>query len=243
MTADDNAICKTWYEDSYNHAGFSAQRRYPNDELLRFFGRHYFMLSRERRAELRVLEVGCGSGANLWMIAREGFDAHGIDLSPEGIALCAKMLQAWGTKAEIKAADMTAIPYSAPYFDVIVDVFSSYCVDETGFARFLDEAVRLLRPGGRFFSYTPSKASDAFKDPGPSKKLDASTLDGIRREDAPFTGNLYPFRFMTGAEYATALESRDLRVTHNETVGRTYRGRDEYFEFVVIVGEKSPSAA
>jgi SAM-dependent methyltransferase len=122
-------------------------------------------------------------------------------------------------------------------------VFSSNCLDETGFARFLDEIGRLLRPGGRFFSYTPSKASDAFKDPGPSKKLDASTLDGIRREDAPFSGNLYPFRFMTGAEYATALESRGLRVTYNETVGRTYRGGDEYFEFVVIVGEKPLSAA
>jgi SAM-dependent methyltransferase len=238
MTADNNAICQTWYESSYGHAGFSAQRRYPNEELLRFFGRHYFALSPERRRELRVLEVGCGSGANLWMMAREGFGAHGIDLSPEGIALCAKMLQAWGAKAELRAADMTALSYPDRYFDVIADVFSSYCLDETGFARFLDEVVRLLRPGGRFFSYTPSKASDAFKNPGPSKKLDASTLDGIRRKDSPFAGNLYPFRFIAGADYAKALESRRLRVTYNETVGRSYRNGAEYFEFVVIAGEK-----
>jgi SAM-dependent methyltransferase len=238
MSTDENSASRSWYEDSYRHAGLSAQRRYPNEELLRFFGRHYFSLPPERRRDIRVLEAGCGSGANLWMIAREGFDTHGIDLTPEAIKLCAEMLQSWGTKATAKTADMTAIPYPARHFDVIVDVFSSYCTAEAGFARFLDEVARLLRPGGRFFSYTPSKASDAFKNPGPSKKLDASTLDGIHRADSPFSGNLYPFRFITGAEYATALESRGLRVTYNETVGRTYRGGAEYFEFVVIVGEK-----
>jgi SAM-dependent methyltransferase len=238
MSTDENSASRSWYEDSYRHAGLSAQRHYPNEELLRFFGRHYFSLPPEHRRDIRVLEAGCGSGANLWMIAREGFDTHGIDLSPEAIKLCTEMLQSWGTKATAKTADMTAIPYPVRHFDVIFDVFSSYCTAEAGFARFLDEVARLLRPGGRFFSYTPSKASDAFKNPGPSKKLDASTLDGIHRADSPFSGNLYPFRFITGAEYATALESRGLRVTYNEIVGRTYRGGAEYFEFVVIVGEK-----
>ena len=135
---------------------------------------------------------------------------------------------------------MTAIPYPSGYFDVIVDVFSSYCLDNRGHAHFLDEVVRLLRPGGRFFTYTPSKASDAFKNPRPSKKLDSNTLDGIHRKTSPFSGNLYPFRFTTGAELRKALKNRGLRIVYDETVGRTYRGGKEYFEFVVMVGEKSP---
>jgi len=232
-----SAICKSWHDESYRRSGFAAQRLYPNEELLRFFGRHYFRIPVQQRQAVRVLETGCGSGANLWMIAREGFDAHGIELSPEGVALCKKMLAHWQTQATVSLGDMTAIQHPDHSFDAVVDVFSSYCLDESGFAVFLDEVKRILRPGARFFSYTPSKASDAFRDPGPSRFIDASTLDGIRREGAAFSGNHYPFRFISPGEYVAALESRQLRVIYNETVGRTYRAGTEYFEFVVIVGE------
>ena len=82
-----NAVCKEWYDHSYQHDGLKAQRLYPNEELLRFFGRHYFPLPREQRHSIRVLEAGCGAGPNLWMIAREGFDAHGVELSPAAVDL------------------------------------------------------------------------------------------------------------------------------------------------------------
>jgi SAM-dependent methyltransferase len=230
-----NLACRTWYDDAYAREGFDAQRRYPNEELLRFFGRHYFSLPRPTRGAIRVLEVGCGSGANLWMIAREGFAAHGIDHSEASLRLCRAMLAQWDAAASLACADMTALPYCDRSFDVIADVFSAYCLDEAGFARFLDEVARLLRPGGRFFSYTPSKASDAFRDPGPSRLLDASTLDGIAREGAPYRGSDYPFRFASPSGFATAIAARGLAVLYNETVGRSYRNGKEYFEFLVLV--------
>jgi SAM-dependent methyltransferase len=230
---------RIWYDKSYGHSGFSAQRRYPNEELLRFFGRHYFSMRAEQRRATRVLEMGCGSGSNLWMIAREGFDAHGIDLSSEAIGLCVQMLENWGATATLSAASMTACPYPDGFFNTVVDVFSSYCLDESGFATFLDEVARLLQPGGRFFSYSPSKGSDAFRDPGSSRRIDSSTLDGIHRETSPFYGNYYPFRFITGEEFRSALNERGMRTVYDETVGRTYNGGKEYFEFVVIVVEKT----
>jgi cyclopropane fatty-acyl-phospholipid synthase-like methyltransferase len=238
LNADAKSDCKLWHERSYGERGFSAQRFYPNEELLRFLGRHYFPLPPERRRDTRILETGCGSGANLWMIAREGFDAHGIDLSAEGIGLCEKMLAHWQTAATLKVADMTAIPYPGGYFDVVLDVFSSYCLGEAGFALFLDEVARLVRAGGRFFSYAPSKASDAFRNPGTARFLDASTLDGIHRDDSAYAGNRYPFRFSTIEEYTAALGERGLRVAECETVSRTYRRGKEYFEFVVITAER-----
>ncbi len=240
MTIGDTAS-RDWYDRSYSAGGFRAQRRYPNEELLRFFGRHYFPLPPDERKAVRVLEAGCGSGANLWMIAREGFEAHGVDLSAEGIALCAEMLASWDVSATLNTASMTACPYPEGSFDVVVDVFSSYCLDEAGFGDFLREVARLLRPGGRFFSYSPSKGSDVFRNPGPSRRLDASTLDGIHREDAPFHGNAYPFRFISREEYRTALEAHGLRTVYNETVGRTYFDGKEYFEFVVVVAEREAS--
>ena len=149
------------------------------------------------------------------------------------------MLEHWCVSATLAAASMTAPPYPDRYFDIVADVFSAYCLDECGFVQFLDEVSRLLRLGGRFFSYSPSKASDAFRNPGPSRHIDASTLDGIRRESSPYFGNDYPFRFIDGGEYQSALEARGMRTIYNETVGRSYNGGKEYFEFVVIVAEKT----
>jgi SAM-dependent methyltransferase len=233
------AATKVWYDESYSRFGLSAQRRYPNEELVRFFGRHYFSMPAEQRRLTRVLEMGCGSGANLWMMAREGFDAYGIDLSPNAIDLCAQTLESWGVTATLNTGSMTACPYPGEYFDTVVDVFSSYCLDEASFQTFLNEVSRLLRPGGLFFSYSPSKASDAFRNPRPSAQIDDSTLDGIHRETSAYYGNFYPFRFITREEYEMALAGRGLRTIYNETVGRTSRSGNEYFEFVVIVAEKN----
>ena len=65
-----------WYEESYKSRGFKAQRRYPNEELLRFLGVNFSNNDVESRKKIKVLEVGCGSCANLWMVAKEGFDAY-----------------------------------------------------------------------------------------------------------------------------------------------------------------------
>src|ERR1700733_9194756 len=135
--------CKAFYERSYESSGFGAQRRYPNEELMRFMGRTLFPVPPGQRKDVRILEVGCGSGGNLWAIAREGFDAHGIDLSAEGINLCRRMVESWGCVATLRAGDMTDLPYESGFFDAVVDVFSSYCLPEKDFARYLDGVARV----------------------------------------------------------------------------------------------------
>ncbi len=222
-----------WYNQNYAAAGLNAQRRYPNEELLRFMGRHYFRVPHAERQQIRVLELGCGSGANLWMLAREGYQTCGLDLSSEAIQLAGQMLAQWQTTAELKVGSMTAPPWTAASFDVVLDVFSAFCLNMAEFGRCLQAVHRVLKPQGRFFMFTPSKRSEAFTHPGDAKFLDDSTLDGIRRPDAPYAGNHYPFRFVHPAELKTQLEAHGFEVTYLETVGRTYRQEQEYFEFVV----------
>jgi SAM-dependent methyltransferase len=234
LMGDAVKAVQRFYDGSYGSQGFGAQRRYPNEELCRFMGRHYFGVPSERRQDVRILELGCGSGANLWMIAREGFSAHGLDLSSEAVSLCARMLESYGAGADLRVGDMTRTGYPDRWFDAVVDVFSSYCLDNQGHAAFLDEIARILKPGGRFFSYTPGQGSDAFKNPGPSEKIDDSTLDGVHRPDAPYYGNFYPYRFTTPQDYRTDLERRGFAIEGLEVISRTYRQMHEYFEFVVV---------
>lgn len=231
-------LTKAFYEKSYADSGFGAQRRYPNEELLRFMGTHFFGMDRALRGDVNILELGCGSGANLWMIAREGYQAYGIDLSPVALNLCKTMLDNWGVAAHLTPGDMSKLPYSSDMFDAVIDVFSSYCLNELDFHRCLDEIVRVLKPGGRYFSYSPAKNSDAFKNYLPATKIDKSTLSGIYRSTSPFSGQEYPFRFISREEYAAALHERGFAVTSSESIGRTYRGGEEYFEFVSIAAQR-----
>ena len=237
MNAVINQV-KEYYEQSYGEMGFGAQRRYPNEELCRFMGRNLFPIPLSDRSHVKVLEVGCGSGANLWMVAREGFSAYGVDLSEESLRLCEQMMQKYEVDAQLSAQDMSQTNFSASEFNFIVDVFSSNCLSKDLGAKFIAEIARLLKPGGKFFSYFPSKRSDAFIQPGNSALIDSDTLDSISRKDAAFSGQKYPFRFMHPQEYKDLLISQGLEVTYLETVGRTYNNGNEYFEFVVVEAQK-----
>ena len=60
----------TW-EDIFRNRQWG---RYPPEELVRFTARRYFQ-ALDRKA-VSMLEIGCGAGANIWFLAREGFDVH-----------------------------------------------------------------------------------------------------------------------------------------------------------------------
>jgi len=137
-----------WFERSYAAEGVNAQRRYPNEELIRFMARNFFMLPRDERARVSILDIGCGSCSNLWMIAREGFEAHGVDLSPEGLRLGGLVLAEWGVGAQLKKGSLLSLPYENRYFDAVVDIVVSYVLNLAQFPQYLLEVVRVLKTGG-----------------------------------------------------------------------------------------------
>jgi ubiquinone/menaquinone biosynthesis C-methylase UbiE len=190
-------------------------------------------------SQARVLEADCGSGANLWMIAHDGFETHGSDLSPESLILCEQMLRKWDTTASLKQGDMTAHDYADNFFDVVADVFSLCCVPEKLIESFLDEVSRVLKPGGRFFSYHPPKKGDAFRETGLAPILDARTLDEIRWSTSPYYPQDLPFRFIDTSVFATMLKLRSFNISQNERISRTYGNMSEYFQFVRIRAEKA----
>lgn len=229
-------VTTDFYDRSYAEHP-EAHRRYPNEEFCRFMGRHFFGVPKGQRGAIKILEVGCGSGANLWLPAREGFDTYGLDFSAEGLRLAERLLAEHRTRATLAQGRMTYTPYPANHFDAVVDVFSASCMATVDFDAFLGEVARILKPGGRFFSYYPSANCDAFAQRGGAPMLDSDTLDGITRETAPYAGNPHPLRFTTPERYAAALQRHGMTSTI-ERVGRTYRERAEYWEFLVVDARK-----
>lgn len=99
---------------------------------------------------------------------------------------------------------------------------------------YIQNVFNILKPGGLFFSYFPSKRSDAYQYHEPAHLLDSSTVNSILRSDSPYHGQLYPFRFIHPQEYQQHLIKRGFKVQYLETVNRTYNSMNETFEFVVI---------
>ncbi|MDP4840895.1 MAG: class I SAM-dependent methyltransferase [Alphaproteobacteria bacterium] len=93
------------------------------------YGPEFLFYSPGKRQDIKILETGCGSGANLWMIAREGFNTYGVDLSEASLTLCEKMLEKYNTQAQLSVQNMSAMDFDFNTFDAVVDVFSSSCLN------------------------------------------------------------------------------------------------------------------
>jgi ubiquinone/menaquinone biosynthesis C-methylase UbiE len=108
--------------------------------------------------DARFLEVGIGTGRIALPIARRGYDYTGIDISEKMLdQLRAKAQTLQQEAARISAppvrlqlftADMTALPFPAAAFDVVVAVHVFHLV--RAWKQAVEEVLRVLRPSGLF---------------------------------------------------------------------------------------------
>jgi SAM-dependent methyltransferase len=101
-----------------------------------------------RKEPLKILDVGCGTGANLEMLAQFG-NAEGVDVSAEALDFCrARGLQ------HVKQGAAEALPYENGSFDLVtgLDVVEHLDDDVAG----LKEMRRVLRSEGRAVLFVPA---------------------------------------------------------------------------------------
>lgn len=95
----------------------------------------------------KLLEVGVGAGTDFIQWVRAGTQAHGIDLTKEGIELVQKRLEVYGLQAEkLQVADCENIPYPDNSFDIVYSWGVIHHTPDTPKA--FREIVRVCRPGG-----------------------------------------------------------------------------------------------
>jgi SAM-dependent methyltransferase len=96
----------------------------------------------------RILDVGCGTGANLLVLSKYG-DAEGVDISEDALGFCRERgLQ------KVKQGAAEQLPYHDASFDLVtgLDVVEHLDDDLAG----LREMRRVLRPGGRVLLFVPT---------------------------------------------------------------------------------------
>lgn len=95
-----------------------------------------------------ILDVGCGTGANLEMLSQFG-DAEGVDVSQEALAFCLER----GLK-NVRSGEAEKLPFEDETFDLVtaLDVVEHLDDDLAG----LREMQRVLKSGGRALLFVPA---------------------------------------------------------------------------------------
>jgi ubiquinone/menaquinone biosynthesis C-methylase UbiE len=98
--------------------------------------------------QAKVLEVGSGRGGGCSYIARylQPASVCGVDYSKTAIAFSQRVHQA--TALIFLQGDASSLPFDSNTFDIVINVESSHCYPSM--EQFLNEAFRVLRPGGHF---------------------------------------------------------------------------------------------
>ena len=99
------------------------------------------------RVPLRILDIGCGTGANLEMLARFG-SAEGVDVSDDALEFCRRK------GLEVQKGLAESLPYADETFDITtaLDVVEHLDDDIAG----LKEMHRVTKTGGRSLIFVPA---------------------------------------------------------------------------------------
>ena len=106
----------------------------------------------------RVLEVGCGRGIALPVLAErlEPVELVGLDVDPLLVAAARERVSRTDTDATLVDGDVRDLPFPDDRFDVVIDFGTCYHVSGgmAGRLAALREVARVLRPGGLFVHET-----------------------------------------------------------------------------------------
>jgi ubiquinone/menaquinone biosynthesis C-methylase UbiE len=121
-----------------------------------FLGRHdlikrYLRSTYSSKANLRILDIGCGTGAMSAKLTDLG-DVFSADFHPLALSYCRKR-----NLGRLCAADAMRLPFRGESFDVIValDVIEHLPDDSLAISEFQ----RVLKPGGRIVATVPAYPS------------------------------------------------------------------------------------
>ncbi len=214
-----------------------AWGKYPNEELVRFIGRNYFKLNKEDRKNIRILELGVGQGANVWFLMRESFDVYGIDISPSALKKCKHFLEEDGFSFEnfsekFKQGDIRQLPFSNDCFDVVIDVATAWCLPYSDHSKIYSEVKRVLKSGGKFFSWHLLKDSWGY---GKENLVDKDTVGNVKEGLFANQGTTY---FADHKDLFNLISEAGLKIVSQEYLIKSLQNMEKEVKHSIMVAVK-----
>ncbi|MGB7859576.1 MAG: class I SAM-dependent methyltransferase [Acidimicrobiia bacterium] len=98
-----------------------------------------------------VLDVGCGTGDLLLLMAELGLQATGVDVAPAAIARAIAKAQERGLQARLLTQDALTVDSLGETFDVVLDCGFFHVLTDGERERFAEVLRRVTHPGSRYF--------------------------------------------------------------------------------------------
>lgn len=104
------------------------------------------------KRKIKILDMGCGTGAFTSKLIKSNFDIHGVDISPESIKLARKLYP----QINFSVGDIeNLLFFDDESFDLIT--LSGVLHHFDNFENVISECYRLLKKKGRIFAYDPNR--------------------------------------------------------------------------------------
>ena len=95
-----------------------------------------------------VLDVGCGAGSNVLYLARQGYESHGIDLSPGAVSAANERAGKEGLTVDVREGDVLDLRFPAGRFGGAIDNGCFHTLPPRRRRAYALELARVLSPGG-----------------------------------------------------------------------------------------------
>ncbi len=128
--------------------------KYPFGELVSVFfnSLKYLETNEKDKKNIKVLEIGCGAGNNLWFLAEQGFDTYGIDGSHSACKAAKELQKQRNVNVTIQQAYFDNLPFDDNSMDIIIDREATCCGTLNDVKKWWREANRVLKKGGLIIS-------------------------------------------------------------------------------------------
>lgn len=149
------------WEKEYRNPKLVTGNAEPQNDVKRFLK----FLKKDAKiplTDLKVLDLGCGTGRNANYLAEQGSKVTGYEISRTALSIAKKRATDDDLSVDYCIQNIGAtFPEAAESFDLALDVTSSNSLNDRERATYLDEVYRVLKPGGHFFVRALCKDGDA----------------------------------------------------------------------------------
>jgi len=143
--AETNECGVGHWESLYRQGTPAWDSGLPAEELVR-------VLDEGPLCPCRVLELGCGTGANAIYLTRRGFEVTAVDISPTAVERARVRAELEGALPRFVQADVFKFVATAGQFDLVFDAGFYHFIRMTDLDRFLDLLWRVTRPGSYYLT-------------------------------------------------------------------------------------------
>ena len=128
----------------------------------------------------KIMELGCGLGAEAIFMAARGMNVTAIDLSEDALSAAKKIADCYGVSVNWKVANVLEDDLGDEQYDVITDQGCYHHMEPEEKTVYLEQVVKHLKPGGMFVLRC---FSDKFPPGGQPKRISSDDMIATFHKD------------------------------------------------------------